>query len=304
MSIDSHDPSTTKNSLKVSVLKERFNNMMVYENDSEKKNNSFPQINRIKANEPFLKIREENNRKSRSKSNDNVNLNEIKISIKNDDELIKTNYDISLIHSNNKEISDSTQSTNAIASSTEEQNINNNSQNSKEDTVLQDTTTNQISSKESDISHIENFKENSSSCLNEETSSNLKDEPVLENETDSSSLIVNSTQQFNQSFVHECPTEENGEETWLKKGYKKLMTFVKATDNQNRNLILRGIELFGDSFVNILLWKSDNDRNFWLNMAQNHISSFSQLTSELKLDLEIIINEIQEANRLNRVQSC
>jgi hypothetical protein len=96
--------------------------------------------------------------------------------------------------------------------------------------------------------------------------------------------------------------EYNGEcsETWIKKGCKKLVNILKATDDQNRNLILRGIELFGDSFINILLWKTDNDQNFWINMAQTHISSISQLTTELKLDLEIIINEIQEANRCNR----
>ena len=110
-------------------------------------------------------------------------------------------------------------------------------------------------------------------------------------------MLLNSEEALSLACNYQC------DDTWLKKGCRKLFSFLKATDNENRNLILRGIELFGDSFLNILLWKADNEQNFWINMAQNHISSLNQLTNELKLDLEIIINEIQEANRSNRVPS-
>ena len=140
---------------------------------------------------------------------------------------------------------------------------------------------------------------NESSSSNEEKDTSSKDS--VDETTESDSLLLKSRIFCQSSIAYDC--DSNCDDTWLKRGCKKLITFLKATDNQNRNLILRGIELFGDSFVNILLWKSDNDKNFWINMAQSHISSFSQLTNELKLDLEIIINEIQEANRLNRIQT-
>jgi hypothetical protein len=302
MSSDSDDSSNTKNSIKVSELKQKFNNMSANESDNEKIKTSPPKINKVKLKETFLKLVDEKNF-SKSNSNDNtVEFNELKVSIKNDDDLLKPNYDIKLVHSNDKETTDSSECTDdAIIVTTEEQNINNNSQDStKQETVLIDSSNNQGSLKESDNTYIENAKETSSLVLNdEETSSNFKVD-LIEEQSDRFSTLLNSNNNFQQSIIDKYH-EDSGEETWLKKGCKKLMTFLKATDDQNRNLILRGIELFGDSFVSILLWKSDNDRNFWINMAQNHISSFSQLTSELKLDLEIIINEIQEANRLNRV---